>query len=173
MASYRVVHAADAGLPGLVDGRFGDVLAVQASAAGMDRLEPVILDALNAALSPAAIVLRNDSPARGLEGLPIETRVVTGRVDGPVPLEEDGTRFEIDVLAGQKTGWFFDQRDNRDFIAGLAPGARLLDLYCYSGGFALRAAHAGAQSALGIDRSEPALALAAAAARHNGIEESC
>jgi 23S rRNA (cytosine1962-C5)-methyltransferase len=170
---YRLVHAEADGLPGLVIDRFGDVLAVQANAAGMDRLEPVILDALSAALSPAAIVLRNDSPARALEGLPLETRVAVGRVDGPVPLEEHGTAFEADVLAGQKTGWFFDQRDNRDFIAGLAPGARLLDLYCYSAGFAVRAAHAGAASALGIDRSEPALTLAAAAARRGGVEERC
>ncbi len=170
---YRLVHAEADGLPGLVIDRYGDVLVVQANAAGMDRLEPVILDALSSALSPAAIVLRNDSPARVHEGLALETRVVAGHIDGPVPLEEDGTRFEADALAGQKTGWFFDQRDNRDFIAGLARGARLLDLYCYSGGFAVRAVHAGAQSALGIDRSEPALALAAAAARHNGVGESC
>src|SRR5256885_1244903 len=81
---YRLGHAEADGLPGLVVDRFGEVLAVQANPAGMDRLEPVILDALNAALSPAAIVLRNDSPARGLEGLPLETRVVAGQIDSPV-----------------------------------------------------------------------------------------
>src|SRR5207244_6099350 len=103
MPYYRLVHAEADGLPGLVVDRFGDVLAVQANAAGMDRLEPVILDALDAALAPAAIVLRNDSPARGLEGLPLETRAVAGHIDGPVPLEEEGTLFEADVLAGQQT----------------------------------------------------------------------
>src|SRR4029077_14586600 len=96
-----------------------------------------------------------------------------GRVDGPVVLEENGAAYEADVLAGQKTGWFFDQRDNRAFIAGLAGDARMLDLYCYSGGFSVAAACAGAASGLGIDRSEPALALAEASARRSGVEECC
>jgi 23S rRNA (cytosine1962-C5)-methyltransferase len=170
---YRLVHAEADGLPGLVVDRFGEVLVVQANAAGMDRLEPLILDALQSVLSPAAIVLRNDSPGRTLEGLELETRVSLGKVWGPVVVEENGTVFEADVLAGQKTGWFFDQRDNRRFVAGLAAGARMLDLYCYSGGFAVGAAHAGAEAVLGIDRSEPALALAAASARKNAIEERC
>jgi 23S rRNA (cytosine1962-C5)-methyltransferase len=170
---YRLVHAEADGLPGLVIDRFGEVLAVQANAAGIDRLEPVIVDALQSMLRPAAIVLRNDSPARSLEGLELETRVVHGGVSGPVPVEEGGAMFEADVLSGQKTGWFYDQRDNRRFIAGIAAGARLLDLYCYSGGFAVGAARAGAESVLGIDRSEQALALAAAAARKNGVEERC
>lgn len=170
---YRLIHAEADGLPGLIVDRFGEVLVVQANAAGMDRLEPVILDALQSVLAPAAIVLRNDSAARTLEGLGLETRIALGDVSGPVPVEEDGTVFEADVLAGQKTGWFFDQRDNRRFIAGLADGARVLDLYCYSGGFAVGAACAGAEAVLGIDRSEPALALAAASVRRNGVEERC
>ena len=94
-----------------------------------------------------------------------------GAVAGPVRVEENGTLFAADVLAGQKTGWFFDQRDNRAFIAGLAGGARILDLYCYSGGFAVAAAHHRALSVLGIDSSAPALALAAEAARKNGVAE--
>ena len=170
---YRLIHAEADGLPGLVVDRFGEVLVVQANAAGMDRLEPLILDALQSILRPAAIVLRNDSPARTLEGLELETRVALGGIAGPVPVEEDGTVFEADVLEGQKTGWFFDQRENRRFIAGLASGARVLDLYCYSGGFAVRAAHAGAEAVLGIDRSEPALALAAASAAKNGVGARC
>jgi len=124
-------------------------------------------------LSPAAIVLRNDSSARTLEGLPLETRTASGAVGGPVSLDENGTRFVADVVAGQKTGWFYDQRDNRAFIARLSAGARVLDLYCYAGGFAVTAAHRGAAAVLGIDRSEPALALAAAAARQNGVPERC
>jgi 23S rRNA (cytosine1962-C5)-methyltransferase len=170
---YRLIHAEADGLPGLVIDRFGAVLVVQANTAGIDRQEPVLLDALQALLSPAAIVMRNDSPARTLEGLPIETRVAVGTVSGPVELEENGVLFEADVLAGQKTGWFYDQRDNRAFVAGLAHGARVVDLYCYSGGFAVAAAHAGADAIIGIDRSEPALALAAAAAMKNGVGESC
>ena len=168
---YRLVHAEADGLPGLVIDRSGAVLVMQANAAGIDRLTPIIIDALRGLVSPESIVLRNDSPARTQEGLPLETSVALGTVAGPVPVEEDGTVFVADVLAGQKTGWFFDQRDNRAFIAGLARGARVLDLYCHSGGFAVAAAHKGAAAVLGIDSSEPALALAAEAARKNGVAE--
>jgi 23S rRNA (cytosine1962-C5)-methyltransferase len=170
---YRLVHAEADGLPGLVIDRFGPVLVVQANAAGMDRLLPVIIDALGALLSPEAIVLRNDSPARALEGLEPEVRVALGTVAGPMPVEENGVTFAADVLGGQKTGWFFDQRDNRRFVAGLARGARVIDLYCYSGGFAVAAACGGAASVTGIDRSESALALAADAAQRNGVGDIC
>jgi 23S rRNA (cytosine1962-C5)-methyltransferase len=170
---YRLVHAEADGLPGLVVDRFGPVLVVQQNAAGMERLEPVIVEALAALVSPLAIILRNDAPARVLEGLPQEVRVVLGAVDGPVPVEENGAIFLADVLAGQKTGWFLDQRDNRGFVAGLCAGARVLDLYCYSGGFAVAAARAGAASVTGIDRSEAALALAGETAVRNGISELC
>ena len=170
---YRLIHAEADGLPGLVIDRFGPVLVVQANTAGIDRLMPLVLEALQQVLSPETIVLRNDSPARALEGLAAETRMAVGQIDGPVPLEENGAVYEADVLAGQKTGWFYDQRDNRAFIAGLADGARVIDLYTYSGGFAVAAACAGAASVLGIDRSEPALALTEDAARRNDIAERC
>jgi 23S rRNA (cytosine1962-C5)-methyltransferase len=170
---YRLAHAEADGLPGLIVDRFGPVLAVQANTAGMARLEPLVLEALATLLAPAAIVLRNDSPARALEGLPVESRVVRGVLDGPVAVEENGAHFLADPLAGQKTGWFFDQRDNRRFVAGLARDARVLDLYCFNGGFAVSAACAGAAAVLGIDRSEPALALATAAAAQNGVGERC
>jgi 23S rRNA (cytosine1962-C5)-methyltransferase len=170
---YRLVHAEADGLPGLVVDRFGTVLVVQSNAAGMARLEPLILEALRELLEPSAIVLRNDSPVRTLEGLPSETGVATGAVAEPVLVPENGAVFDADLIAGQKTGWFFDQRDNRRFVAALARGSRVLDLYCCSGGFAVQAAHAGAAAVLGIDRSEPALALAAAAAARNGVAEIC
>ena len=170
---YRLVHAEADGLPGLVLDRFGEVLVVQANAAGMARLEPLILEALDALLTPAAIILRNDSPARALEGLPRETRVAKGTLAGPVLVHENGAVFGADLLGGQKTGWFFDQRDNRCFVAGLARDARVLDLYCFTGGFAVQAARAGAAAVLGVDSSAPALDLAADAARRNGLGEIC
>ena len=173
MPFYRLVHAEADGLPGLVVDRFGAVLVVQSNAAGMARLEPAVLDALGELLSPEAIVLRNDSPARGLEGLASETRVARGSLDGPIALHETGAVFRADLLAGQKTGWFFDQRDNRRFVANLARGARVLDLYCYTGGFAVQAALGGAAAVLGVDRSEPALALAIEAAELNGVSRTC
>ena len=170
---YRLVHAEADGLPGLIVDRFGAVLVVQSNTAGMARLEPLIFDALGELLEPAAIVLRNDSSARTLEGLSSETSVARGILEGSVWVPENGAVFHADLIAGQKTGWFFDQRDNRRFVAAMAAGARVLDLYCFSGGFAVRAAHANAAAVLGIDRSEPALALAAETARRNGVAEIC
>jgi 23S rRNA (cytosine1962-C5)-methyltransferase len=172
-AYYRLVHAEADGLPGLVVDRFGAVLVVQSNAAGMALLEPLVVAALDNLLTPEAIVLRNDSPARAMEGLPQEVRVAIGDVDAPVTVEENEAAFGADVLAGQKTGWFFDQRDNRAFVADLARGARVIDLYCYSGGFSIQAARCGADSIVGIDRSEGALALAASAAERNGVAGVC
>jgi 23S rRNA (cytosine1962-C5)-methyltransferase len=170
---YRLFHAEADGLPGLVIDRFGAVLVLQSNTAGISRLEPLVLDVLSDLIEPEAIVLRNDSPARVLEGLIATTSVVAGRLDGPVSVQENGAVFRADLLAGQKTGWFFDQRDNRRFVTSIARGARVLDLYCYAGGFALQAARAGAAAVFGIDRSEPALALAAEAAELNGVAQIC
>ena len=171
---YRLVHAEADGLPGLVVDRIGDVVVVQSNAAGMARLEPIVLDTLSAILKPRAIVIRNDSPARAQEGLLPETRVATGALDARLLLREDGAVFPIDPLAGQKTGWFFDQRQNRGFVATLARGgARVLDLYCYTGGFSVQAARSGAAEVVGIDRSEPALAFAGEAAVLNRVDDIC
>jgi 23S rRNA (cytosine1962-C5)-methyltransferase len=170
---YRLVHAEADGLPGAVVDRFGDVAVAQLNTAGMTRLESELLGALDSVLAPKAIVLRNDSPARALEGLSEEVRVAHGSLDGPVEVRESGARFEVDLLGGQKTGWFYDQRHNRRFVARLAKGARVLDLYCFVGGFAIAAAAAGAAVATGVDRSEPALALAARSAALNGVGERC
>jgi 23S rRNA (cytosine1962-C5)-methyltransferase len=170
---YRLVHAEADGLPGLVVDRFAGVLVVQANAAGMARLEPLILEALDILLAPEAIILRNDSPARALEGLPREMRVAKGRFAGLVLVHENSAVFGADLLGGQKTGWFFDQRDNRRFVAGLARDARVLDLYCFTGGFSVQAGRAGAAAVLGIDSSESALDLAADAAARNGVGEIC
>src|SRR5215469_10543234 len=170
---YRLIHAEADGLPGLVVDRFGAALVVQSNTAGMARLEPLVFDALGDLLRPETIVLRNDSPARALEGLPPETRMAAGELEEPVTIKENGAAFRADLLAGQKTGWFFDQRGNRRFVSALAREARVLDLYCYTGGFAVQAARAGAAAVVGIDRSEPALALAAEAAVRNGVAETC
>ena len=166
---YRLVHAEADGLPGLVIDRFGDVLACQLNTAGMAGLEAPLCEVLERLLAPRAIVLRNDSPVRELEGLGIEVRLAKGTLDGPVELREGGLVFLADLLEGQKTGWYFDQRDNREFVARLARDQRVLDLYSYSAGFGLRAAAAGAREVLAIDRSQPALDLAAASAARNDL----
>jgi 23S rRNA (cytosine1962-C5)-methyltransferase len=166
---YRLVHSEADGLPGLVVDRYGDTLAVQTNTAGMERLLPELLAAFEAVLSPKAVVLKNDSPVRGLEGLEPSHRVAAGESSGPVELVENGCRFLADLAEGQKTGWFYDQRDNRAFVARLSPGQRVLDVYTYAGGFAVQAAKAGASEVVAIDRSEHALALAEQAAQLNGV----
>jgi 23S rRNA (cytosine1962-C5)-methyltransferase len=170
---YRLVHAEADGLPGLVIDRFADTLAVQVNTAGLERLLPDVIAALDDVLCPAAVMLRNDSPARTLEGLESYSRWAKGGLTGPVEVFENGTWFFADLNAGQKTGWFFDQRENRVSVAQLAAGARVLDLYCYTGGFAVLAAVFGAAEVLAVDRSEPALALALRAAVRNGVEARC
>ncbi|MBV8739509.1 MAG: class I SAM-dependent rRNA methyltransferase [Alphaproteobacteria bacterium] len=171
---YRLVHAEADGLPGLIVDRFDDVLVMQSNAAGIARLEPIVLAALSALFHPRTVVLRNDSPARAQEGLQPEVSIAIGVLDSRVLLRENGSLFPVDAMAGQKTGWFFDQRRNRAFVAGLAKGGgRVLDLYCYTGGFAVQAARIGAAETIGIDRSEAALALAAEAAVLNGVGAIC
>ncbi len=170
---YRLVHAEADGIPGAVVDRFGAVAVVQLNTAGMARLEGELAAALDSVLRPEAIVLRNDSPARALEGLSEEVRVASGQVSDAVEVRENGTRFAVDLIGGQKTGWFYDQRDNRAFMAKLAKDAKVLDLYCFVGGFSIEAAAVGASGVTGIDRSEPALALAARSAALNGLGERC
>ena len=165
----RIAHAEADGLPGLILDLFGGVAVAQLNSAGMAGLEAPLVEAIREALSPEALVFRNDSAQRGLEGLEAESRLVFGEVSGTVDLVEGGCRFLCDPLGGQKTGWFYDQRDNRAFAAGLATDARVLDLYAYLGGFGIRAALAGAREVVLVDRSRPALELTARAAALNGV----
>jgi 23S rRNA (cytosine1962-C5)-methyltransferase len=170
---YRLAHAEADGLPGVIIDRFGDALTLQVNTAGMELLTPALIDALNAVIAPQTIVLRNDSAVRKLEQLPERVEVVQGRLDGPVTLEENGARFFADLEGGQKTGWFFDQRDNRAWAAKLARGVRVLDCYSFAGGFAVQAALAAASEVVAVDRSEGALDLAARAAEANGVAGRC
>jgi len=170
---YRLVHAEADGLPGLIVDRFGPVAVAQPNSAAMEKLWREIAAALVEVLAPAAIVVAAEGTARRLEGLVPLSEVVHGALDGPLAVEENGLTYFADPLAGQKTGWFYDQRDNRAFMAGLAGGARVLDAYCYSGGFAVACAAGGAAQVVGLDRSAPALALATWAATRNGVAARC
>jgi 23S rRNA (cytosine1962-C5)-methyltransferase len=167
---YRLVHAEADGLPGLVVDRYGDVLAVQANTAGMEAATPHIVAALTELLAPRGIVARNDAGVRALEGLAEETRLLQGDAAGAV-VEENGLRFPVDLLGGQKTGWFFDQREHRARVARLAAGASVLDAFCHTGGFGIGCAAAGAAEVTLLDRSEHALATAREAAAMNGVAD--
>ncbi|MGR9088346.1 MAG: class I SAM-dependent rRNA methyltransferase [Gammaproteobacteria bacterium] len=166
---YRLIHGESDGLPGLVIDRFGAVLSVQITTAGMDRRRQSLVSALVELFDPAAIVLKNDTNQRQLEGLTMETEVVYGMLPESLVIEENGARFKVDVVSGQKTGWFYDHRVSRAQLAGLAQHRRVLDLFCYTGAWSIPAALAGADEVTGVDGSASALKLAEENARINGV----
>jgi len=170
---YRLVHAEADGLPGLIVDRFKNLFVAQLNTAGMDLLWPMLEEVLVAEFPEAAIVLRNDSGAREHEGLPREVKVARGEVHAPVALLENGATFYADPAAGQKTGWYFDQRENRRLVAQFCRDADVLDVYCHTGGFAVQAARAGARSVIGVDSSASALELAAQSAEANEVMTCC
>lgn len=166
---YRLVHSEGDFLPGLVIDRFDDAYVLQVSTAGMERLLPLALEALDGLLAPSAVLLRNDISARTREGLPQEVRVLRGGIPALTEIQENGVIYLADLLHGQKTGWFFDQRDNRALIAAQAAGRNMLDVFSHSGGFGLAAAKAGAKVTL-VDSSALALELAVQAAALSRVE---
>ncbi len=167
---YRLVHAEGDQLPGLIVDRYGDLVVVQANTAGMEADRAAITTALKRVIKPTTIVWAANSNSRDIEGLEPVDDVVMGNTDGPVVLQENGIRFHCDPAGGQKTGWFYDHRLNRAFVANLARGASLLDLYCYAGAFGLTAAKSGATQVLSVDRSSDAVEMARASAADNAIE---
>ncbi|WP_254276539.1 class I SAM-dependent rRNA methyltransferase [Halomonas sp. 3H] len=168
---YRLVHGEGDLLPGLVIDRFGDVLVVQLNTAGMQAVVAELLDALDKVLSPRAVVLRNDTSGRRQEGLELSVEVVKGELPDPVLIEENGVRFTVPVLDGQKTGWFYDHRVNRAWLNGLVAGKRVLDLFSYVGGWGVQAAASGASEVLCVDASASALERVAENAALNGLHE--
>jgi 23S rRNA (cytosine1962-C5)-methyltransferase len=166
---YRLVHAEGDHLPGLVIDRFGDTLTVQIGTAGMEKQRGSILAALDQLLSPTTVILRCDAPSRALEGLDSYVETVKGK-GHRIAVEENGARYIADLTEGQKTGWYYDQRDNRAFIAQFAKSKSVLDAYSYTGGFGILAAAAGARETVCLDSSAPALALAEESARANNVK---
>jgi 23S rRNA (cytosine1962-C5)-methyltransferase len=166
----RLVFSEGDGLSGLTVDRYDRWLAVQFTGLGMARRRELLTELLVELVGPEGIVLRTERGIGGLEGLELHDEPLWGRLpDGPVEIHEDGLRFLVNLVEGQKTGFYLDQRDNRRAVAALAAGRRVLDAFCYTGGFGLHAARAGAASVHGVDASEPALALARANARLNGL----
>jgi 23S rRNA (cytosine1962-C5)-methyltransferase len=167
--SFRAVFSEGDGLPGLIVDKYADTLVVQSLTAGIDGMLDLVLAALREVYSPKTIVLRNDTASRALEGLGQETRVVLGETSGMMEFEESGIRYRVNVLEGQKTGFFFDQRENRLALKDLARGRRTLDCFCYVGAWALSAAQYGATEVIGIDSSEKAVTLARSNAELNNL----
>ncbi len=166
---YRLVHAEGDGLPGVVIDRFGDTAVIQPNAAWADRRRDEIAVAVQAACGVRNVVLGGHGRARKAEGLAEETVVLAGTVEGPMPVPMNGATYMADLLSGQKTGLFYDQRPNHAFAARLARGARVLDVFSHVGGFSLAALAGGAASALAVDGSAAALELARQGARASGV----
>ncbi|WP_225029023.1 RSP_2647 family RNA methyltransferase [Xinfangfangia pollutisoli] len=167
---YRLVHAEADGLPGVVIDRFGDLAVVQPNAAWSEVHLPALVAALVSVTGVATVIKNGSGRARGLEGLAEEMAVVQGKAPaGPVPVPMNGATYMADLMGGQKTGLFYDQRENHAFAARLARGARVLDVFSHVGGFGLAALAGGAETALAVDGSAAALELAAAGAAASGF----
>lgn len=165
---YRLIHAEADGLPGVVIDRFGDTAVVQPNAAWAEVHLGALVAALVAVTGVANVVKNGTGRARGLEGLTEETLALRGAVAAPIAVPMNGATYLADVLGGQKTGLFFDQRPNHAFAKALAQDARVLDMFTHVGGFGLAALAGGAASVLAVDASAPALALAEQGAAASG-----
>src|SRR5262249_54384976 len=166
----RLVFSEGDGLSGLTVDRYGRWLVVQLTALALAQRRDLLVELLVELLRPEGVYLRTERGIRQLEGLEIQDGPLWGAAPAePVAIEEGGLSFLVNLAEGQKTGFYLDQRDNRRAVAPLAAGRRVLDAFCYTGGFGLHAARAGAASVLGLDVSEPALALARETARRNGL----
>lgn len=168
-AAVRMVYGESDQLPGLVLDRYGDVFVAQVLTLGMQSRLAEIQAAITEVFAPKGVVLAGDSPLRSLEGLPLERRVGWGEVPGSVPVEVGGFGLEVDLLGGQKTGLFLDQRENRRRAEARASGRRVLDLFCYQGAFSRNALKGGATAAIAVDESADALRVAVADAAADGL----
>jgi 23S rRNA (cytosine1962-C5)-methyltransferase len=169
--AYRLLHAESDGIPGLVIDQYNDVLVVQFLSAGVEHWREQILGILKELLEPVCIYERSDVAVRELEGLPLRTGVLYGHLpsDSGVNILENGLRFNVDLVGGQKTGFYLDQRDNRRLCRTLAQGRSVLNGFAFTGGFTVNALAGGAQSVLSIDSSEAALELAKENVAGNGL----
>ena len=171
-SGMRLIHAESDGLPGLIVDRYGDTLVMQIGSAGAERWRDTIADILQELCNPACIYERSDADSRGLEGLEPRNGVLRGTLPESVEVVEHGLRFRVDVKAGQKTGFYLDQRDNRALTETLAHDKDVLNCFCYTGGFSLYALRGGAKSVLSIDASGDALRIAQENLTTNGLDAS-
>jgi len=168
----RLVWSESDGLPGLVVDQYEDLLSVQIATLAIDRRSRIVGELLEELVSPQEIVWRNDAPARRREGLPLGVETRSGKAAEPRFVRVGEVELWLDAMAGHKTGLYLDQRHEYARVAGVAAGRRVLDCFCYGGGFALHCARAGAASVLGLDASEAAIATARRAALRNGLADA-
>ncbi|HEU4856446.1 MAG TPA: class I SAM-dependent rRNA methyltransferase [Rhodanobacteraceae bacterium] len=168
---YRLLYGESDGVPGLTLDRFDDVVVAQATTAGIERLQPQVEQAVRKVLNPRAMIWKNDAGIRELEGLAPEVKVAFGEPPDTLQVREGGVEFVLDATGGQKTGWFYDQRANRDALAPLVQGKRVLDMFAYLGAWGLRAAAMGAQEVVCVDASAAAVERAGENAARNGLAD--
>ena len=172
-AAYRVVHSEGDALPGLIVDRYGDAVVLQILTAGMERRRELIVQAVDKILQPRLIVGRNDSPMREREGLPRARSLFRGELPAESTVTINGLNITVDLWEGQKTGLFLDQVENYRLLERLAPGAHVLDCFCYLGLWALHAARFGAARVIGIDQSSSVIEQAKTLAQQNGYGHTC
>jgi 23S rRNA (cytosine1962-C5)-methyltransferase len=168
---YRLIHAEADGLPGVVIDRFGDTVVVQPNAAWAEAGIDALSAAVQSVTGVTTVVKNGSGRARTLEGLDEDMAILSGAVEGPIPVPMNGATYMADLMGGQKTGLFYDQRPNHAFAAGLSRGARVLDVFSHVGGFSLAALAGGAAAALAVDGSRGALDLAEAGAEAMGVSD--
>jgi 23S rRNA (cytosine1962-C5)-methyltransferase len=174
--SFRVVNAEADLLSGLIVDKYADVLVLQAASLGMDLRKRTIVGVLEKIFSPRAIVERSESSFRKFEGMADSNGILSGELNGPVPIELNGLQFEVDIPNGHKTGLYLDQQTNHRRVAeliALSPGGQVLDCFTFVGGFAVHAARAGAAHVHGIDQSADAVRAATRHAERNGLADRC
>jgi len=169
----RLVFGEGDQMPGLIADRYGELVVIQILTAGMERLRDDVLGGLRRAVGPRAIYERSDTSARKLEGLESRKGFAWGAGETAIWIREGDLAFFVEVAAGQKTGFFLDQRENRQVVKRLARGRDVLDCFCYSGGFSVSAGAGGAASVLGVDISTEALSWAERSAGENGLGACC
>lgn len=169
----RLIFGEADSLPALIIDKFNDYLVIQTLALGIDKWKSAIVEALQKIFSPKGIYERNDVPVRELEGMPQQKGFLTEPFDTNIIINENGLKFHVDIVNGQKTGYFLDQQDNRRAIKDIVKGADILEGFCYTGTFSLHAAKYGAKSVLGLDISDNAVNTARRNAELNGYQDIC
>lgn len=170
--SFRAVFGESDGLPGLIVDKYAGYLSVQFLSAGIEKNAGALVEIMREVFSPEGIIARNDSSLRTLEGLEEKTEVLFGKIPDSVEISENGVKFSVSLSAGQKTGFFFDQRENRQAFSAHCRNKSVLDCYCHTGGFGIYAAKAGASSVTLVDSSKPALEAASRNAALNGAAKT-